>query len=82
MNGLIRQWGGQVKDKEPVYFAVIFNTVAKVIISRVADSPSDINNASSSVQPLPSETGNTIKTGFTPHFGENVNSGHFIAIGY
>ena len=82
MNGLIRQWGGQVKDNEPVYFAVIFNTVAKVIISRVADSPSDTTGTTNSVQPLPSETGNTIKTGFTPHFGHIVNSGHFIAIGY
>ena len=82
MNGLIRQWGGQVKDGVPVYFAVIFNTVAKVIISRVADSPSDNTNATNSVQPLPSETGNTIKTGFTPHFADGSNSGHFIAIGY
>ena len=82
MNGLIKQWGGQVKDNVPVYFAVIFNTIAKVIISRVADNPSDITGATNSVQPLPSETGNTIKTGFTPHFGDTVNSGHFIAIGY
>ena len=81
-NGLIRQWGGQVKDGVPVYFAVIFNTVAKVIISRVADAPSDPSNSTNSVQPLPSETGNTIKTGFTPHFGDSPNSGHFIAIGY
>ena len=81
-NGLIKQWGGQVKDNVPVYFAVIFNTIAKVIISRVADDPSDTTGASNSVQPLPSETGNTIKTGFTPHFGDIVNSGHFIAIGY
>lgn len=82
MNGLIRQWGGSVKDKVPVYFAVIFNTVAKVIISRVADSPSDNTNSANSVQPLPSETGNTIKTGFIPHFADAANSGHFIAIGY
>lgn len=82
MNGLIRQWGGQVRDNKTVYFAVIFNTVAKVIISRVADSPSDPSNTTNSVQPLPSETGNTIKTGFTPHFGDDTNGGHFIAIGY
>lgn len=79
---MIEQWGGQVKDNEPVYFAVIFNTVAKVIISRVADSSSDVTDAATSVQPLPSETGNTIKTGFTPHYGDLRNSGSWLAFGY
>lgn len=81
-NGLIEQWGGQVKDNNPVYFAVIFNTVAKVIISRVADSPSDASGATNSVQPLDGETGNTIKTGFKPHYGSGVNSGSWLAFGY
>ena len=82
MNGLIIQWGGQCKDNVQVIFPLAFTTVAKVVISRVADSSSDNANSTCSVQPLSGETGGTIKTGFIPHFGNNLNSGHYIAIGY
>lgn len=82
MNGLIRQWGGQIKDGVQVTFPIDFGIVAKVIISRVADSSSDTTNFDNSVQPLAGETGGTIKKGFTPHFGSPSNSGHYIAIGY
>lgn len=79
---MIIQWGGQCKDGVAVTFPTAFTTVAKVVISRVADNNGDSYNFSNSVEPLSSETGGTIKTGFIPHFGSGNNSGHYIAIGY
>lgn len=81
MNGLIKQWG-QAKDNVQVTFAVPFTVVAKVIISRVADSSSDNSSSSNSVQPLSGETGLTIKTGFIPHYGTLENSGSWLAFGF
>ena len=82
MNGLIRQWGGQVKDNVAVEFPISYTNCAKVIISRVADADFDITGATNSVQPLPGESGDLIKTGFRPHFGEIQNSGHWLAVGF
>ena len=79
---MIEQWGGQVKDNSTVYFFLSFSIKGTVLITRVADMSSDTYNSSSSVQPLDGETGNTIKTGFKPHYGAGVNSGSWLAFGY